>query len=396
MSFLAKKIQLKGFRSYRNVSVDLDPFLTIFYGPNAVGKTNLIEALQLTTEGISFRNPNWEDVVNWDRAQKIGVSKIASGPDCEFLTSVKLFAEGDDRKREVEMIISNNRRSFFVNGKKVRSFRDIAGVLPCVVFTPNDLTLVKSSSERRRAEVDDLGSQLSKKYNQLKNGYKKVLQQRNKLLKEDVSIGEVFDVISDQLVDYGVSLSIQRLKLVQRITPHIIDIYKNIDPTSELTIGYRINFQSHENMMSEEVSIFLDTPRKDLAKVLKNSLKNESGNERARKTTTVGPHRDDIVFFINGRDARTFGSQGQQRSITLAWKIAEAKIIEDITQQKPILLLDDVMSELDEDRRDALTGFVGEVAQTVITTANIDYFKKSLLDKARIINVAELEGEHRG
>ena len=378
------------------MSVDLDPFLTIFYGPNAVGKTNLIEALQLTTEGVSFRNPNWEDVVNWNSARKREADSLGTESDCKSITSVKLFAEGDDRKREVEMVVSNNRRSFSVNGKKVRSFRDVAGVFTCVVFTPNDLTLIQSTSERRRTEVDDLGSQLSKKYHQLKNGYKKVLQQRNKLLKEDISSGGVFDVISDQLVDYGVSLSIQRLKLVQRITPYIVDIYKNIDPVNKLTVGYKINFQSHKIMSAEDVSLFLSEPHKNHESNFNHSLKAQIDSERTRKTTTVGPHRDDIVFFIDGKDARTFGSQGQQRSITLAWKIAEAKVIDDITGQKPLLLLDDVMSELDEARRDALTGFVGNVAQTVITTANIDYFKKELLNKACIIDVTELEGEQHG
>lgn len=368
MSLIVTKISLKSFRNYCESEVFLDPQLTILYGPNAVGKTNIIEALQLLTQAISFRSPNWADVVLWN----------------ESGAHISLTAEADRRLRIVDMDIEQGRRIYTVNGKKVRSKSDVAGVIPCVVFTPNDLRIIKDTSEKRRDAIDSLGTQISKQYNQLRVEYQKVLIQRNKLIKEGWINDPVFEAWTERLVSLGTALYEQRYKLLQRLLPHILSNHLAIDPQHSLVVRYKSSWIGNEEELLAPIS------KKKIEELFYLELESKKSEEAGRRSTVCGPHRDDIVFYIDGKDARIFGSQGQQRSIALAWKLAEVITIRDISGDNPLLLLDDVMSELDEPRRNALTSVVGSLAQTVITTANIEYFDKNLLDRATVVDVGSL------
>lgn len=361
---LVHGVSLRGFRSYGSFDLELDPSLTIIHGPNAAGKTNIIEALQLTTEGVSFRSPQWKDVVSWGAAS----------------ASVLMTATGDGRHREVELAISEGRRTFSVNGKKVRSSADVAGEIPCVIFTPNDMRLVKDSSDKRRDEIDSLGAQLSKSYGRLRSEYNRVVIQRNRLLKDEVVDRPTLDAWTDRLVVVGSSLTQHRVRLLDRMRPHIVAAASAIDPSTTLEISYQCT-SAHYGAEGVELT------KSERERSYQDALELRNADEMARRLTLVGPHRDDIVFSIDGRDARTFGSQGQQRTVALAWKLAEVKTVREITGKSPLLLLDDVMSELDESRRRALTDEVGHTAQTVITTANIDYFNSELLGRARVISI---------
>lgn len=373
MTFRIEKIKLNNFRSYKQFSLQFDPYLTILYGPNAIGKTNLIEAIQLVTEGISFRNPSWEDIVF--HFQKDIAAEI-------FMT-----ASGDGRKREVSFESKNGKKTLKANEKTVRNFADFSGVIPNILFTPQDLLLISSSSDKRRTEIDNFGSQLSKKYTQLKSEYRRVLFQRNKLLKEEIIDQLLLEVLNQQLVEYGSALMYQRVKLLCLLDPNIIKTYQQIDVNAPLSLVYKSKvFPQRAIYLNNEK----DLPSLDeIKESFKKEIVNRKKDEMIRRHTLVGPHRDDIEFLLSEKEAKTFGSQGQIRSITLAWKIAEVKVCEQILGVKPILLLDDVMSELDENRRDSLTHLVGEVAQTIITTANIGYFTPELLKKAKVINIEE-------
>ena len=365
---LVREITLKGFRSYPSLSLELDPLLTIVHGPNAAGKTNIIEALQLTTEGVSFRSPQWRDIVAWG-------SETAA---------VSLTAEGDGRLRVVELSVADGRRSYVVNGKKVRSALDVAGEIPCVIFTPNDMRLVKDSADKRRDEIDSLGAQLSKSYGRLRTEYGRIVTQRNRLLKEEYVDRDTLAAWTDRLVVVGASLTEHRLRLLDRMRPHLVAAASVIDPSTTLGIGYMNSIPSVGGSGNG------GQPRAEVEAAYRCALEERGADELVRRMTLVGPHRDDIVFEIDGRDARTFGSQGQQRTIALAWKLAEVKTVREVSGKSPLLLLDDVMSELDESRRRALTNEVGHVAQTVITTANIDYFDSELLGRARVIAIQEI------
>ncbi len=376
MTFRIEKIKLHNFRSYKDVLIELDSHLTILYGPNAIGKTNFIEALQLVTEGTSFRNPSWADVVNKE--------------DDSTSARIVMSASDEQRVRDVIFEVKSNTRTLVVNDKRVRSLSVFMGVIPSVLFTPDDLLIVSGSSEARRVELDSLGSKLSKKYFQLKQEYKKIVAQRNKLFKDEEINFLLLEVLNEQLIEYGSALIFQRIKLLKRINLEIQEAYSQINNRESLNILYFSNIfsQSQEGLNIDD-EIF-QTSLIEIKELFKKKLEQRKNDEFIRRISLVGPHRDDIIFNLDNSNARTFASQGQKRSITLAWKMAEVKVIEKISGSKPLLLLDDVMSELDGERRNSLTHLVSEVAQTVITTANIGYFTQDLLDQAKVINVEEL------
>jgi DNA replication and repair protein RecF len=356
-----ERIEVLNFRNYSKYVLDLDPLLTIVEGPNATGKTSLIEAAQLLTETDSFRKPSWGELV------KEGTPSA----------HLELVAAGDGRSLTISLeVTSGGRRSYRVNGKQRRSLSQVAGIIPCVVFTPDDLRLVKDSAERRRAALDSLGAQLSPSYAQLKLEYDRVVRQRNAVLRDGGS-PEQLDPWTEQLVQLGSSLVTHRIRLFERIAIALGDIYPRLSAGGTLEAQYIPSWGrdgiegtgGHAHMMRQHLS------QKVMA-------------EAARKSTVSGPHRDEIVFIVEGREARSFASQGQQRTIALAWKLAEVSVITAIAAQRPVLLLDDVMSELDEQRRHALAEFAGSVAQTVVTTTNLGYFEPSLLDRAKVVSLS--------
>jgi len=363
MGLSVTHLQLRDFRSYEDFDLELDPNLTVVVGPNAVGKTNIVEALQLTTAAESFRRPQWADVVRW-------------GTDEAF---IGLTAIGDERLLETTLNIGvSGKREYRVNGKVRRKIADVTGVLPSVLFTPDDLRLIKDSADKRRSALDSLGVQLSPSYRALKAEYERLVKQRNAQLRESSMNEDVFETITDKTVAVGASFMASRMRLFNRINQKMSDLYGNLSSGETLVSRYIPSWEvaEDETLVEEE-----------LASRLKDSSELRRAEEFSRGTTLFGPHRDDIHFEIDGRGARSFASQGQQRSIALAWKLAEVSVVKEVSGQEPLLLLDDVMSELDEGRRHSLALFVGEAAQTVITTTNLGYFDASLIDRAKVVTL---------
>jgi DNA replication and repair protein RecF len=354
-------VSLDNFRSYKKAIVELDPRLTILHGPNGCGKTNIIEALQLLTSGSSFRNASSKELINWECSHARISLDVVSGGDTNLL-------------RNVEIDYSEESRKIVVNEKKISNKAEFKLALPCVLFTPDNLSLVKMGSSVRRAEIDNLGSALSANYSKLLTEYKKILTQRNKLLKEAWIDNDLLDAWTESLSLIGFALSEKRKSLIEKTKPHITRYYRDLraDNSEELSMEYVINWE-------ETFSV----------EGYKESLKNNRDGELLRRQSILGPHRDELFFNLDGRDARAFASQGQQRSIALAWKLAQLEIIREISGKNVLLLMDDVMSELDKDRRRELTKLIDRAAQTVITTANIDYFERSLLLGARVVKVPD-------
>jgi len=339
-----------------------DPHLTVLVGPNAVGKTNIIEALQLLTAGESFRKPQWGEITQWGTEE----------------SSVSLRAEGDGRVLEIDLSVgSSGRREYQVNGKKRRRVSEIAGILPCVLFTPDDLRIVKDSAERRRSTLDALGVQLSPSYRSLKAEYEKTLKQRNSLLRESAIDRDVFHALTERLVSLGAGFMASRIRLFNRVDLKMSDLYETLSGGEKLSTRYVPSWGEQRDSFSED----------EISSLLQTAASQREQEEIARGKTLFGPHRDDLVFSIEERDARTFSSQGQQRTVALAWKLAEVGVITEISGQPPLLLLDDVMSELDEVRRHSLASFVGGATQTVITTTNIGYFDTDLVERAKVVRL---------
>ncbi|MHB1340671.1 MAG: DNA replication/repair protein RecF [Coriobacteriia bacterium] len=359
-------LHLRGFRSYSDWRLEPPAGLTVLVGPNAAGKTNALEAIALVASGKSFRNPHWDEVVGWGR-EGAGVS---------------IEVEGDRTAARIDLKIDKTgTREYRVNGVKKRRVADVAGIVPIVSFTPDDLNLVKGPAERRRNAADDLGEQLSKTYSAVLRDYTKVIKHRNALLREWRASDTDLAPWTAQAVSLGAKLVVHRRRLLRRIIDHATPAYAHLSEGESLSLEYRDRCGLGLTEVHTEVSTT------EAEEALRATFALRATDERARQATLVGPHRDDIAFLVNAREARTYASQGQQRTIALAWKLAEVGVVEDVSGTEPVLLLDDVMSELDEDRRRALTGLVQKKVQTFITTTNTGYFDPELLLSALIVEV---------
>ena len=378
MSLKIKKIALDNFRGYSHFEIEDIPNLTIIVGENAVGKTNIVEAIELLTSGVSFRKPSWKETVSWN---------------CDS-AHAEIFMEDGKRQVKHEMDIEGNERKYAVNSKPKR-VSSVRGTLPCVLFTPDDLQLVKASSSRRRDAIDALGTQLSKNYSSLKSNYQLALRQRNLLIKEEIHDGALFESWDESLAVHGSRLCLNRWRLFNRLCVHMKRIYHEISQNESFELVYIPSWMRFDSEMRQigdipEICEGIQGEEMNLASIQQKISEYSSmlaSSEIRRKTSLIGPHKDEMTFFINGKNARMFASQGQQRTIVLALKLAAVELVNEMMQEEPVLLLDDVMSELDEKHRMALTGFLERGAQAFITTTNLGYFSEELLKRAKVVNV---------
>ncbi len=362
MGICARTLDVRDYRSYERYELELADDVTVLVGPNAAGKTNLVEALQLLTAGQSFRRPSPADLVR-------------DGAAC---ASLSLRLEGDGRVVDMGLRAERGRRSFMRNGKRVTA-SGVRGVLPSVLFCPDHLDMVKRSASVRRAALDDFGVQLNESYAQLVGSYERTLEQRNNLLKDRYVSRDLLAAWDEALITSGAAVLVHRLALLDRVRARMIEVYRSIAPRETIDVRYRA---SVGDIPADEAH-----DRDSVACYLAAALTETRDEEARRGLTLVGPHRDEIVFMVDGREARGFASQGQQRSLVLAWKIAEVEVTRDILGRYPILLLDDVMSELDETRRESIVRFIAGEIQTVITTTNLGYFSPEVLDRAKVVHI---------
>ena len=321
-----KSLSGHDFRNLLPFNISFSDSMNIFYGDNAQGKTNLIEALWLFTGAKSFRGAKDAEMVTFGQKNaELDLSFISGGVE-----------------REAKISISA-RRSAELDGKKLKSPILLAGTFCSTVFSPSDLAVVKEGPALRRRFIDLAIGQLYPSYVPIIKQYVRALTQRNALLKEmnrRLQNTEMLDVFEAEIADLGSKIVNYRIKYCQHITENASDIYKELSSfREELEVEYQ------PSCLSE-----------DLAEELYKSRRSDifSG------ITSVGPHRDDLDFKINGISARTFGSQGQQRSVALALKLAESRTLKDITGEQPVAILDDVMSELDPARQAFILNHIKE------------------------------------
>lgn len=354
MGLRIERLHCRDFRSYQDFKLADIGALTVIVGPNAVGKTNLLEGLQLLTALSSFRNPSTEHLVR--EGAKAGLFAIDV---C-----------GDGRQLSLEFHVKHDAREYRLNGKKKRP-GDLRGLLPSVMFSPDDLQLVKGSQSVRRAQADHLGSQLSTNYQAVRKDYEKVLRQKNRCLKEDGSAPYLWS-INDVLATVGSQLYRLRYSMLSSLEPYLRDSYARISGGSEeVSLAY-VPSWLRDGVDFSRVPEIPAFSRSEARNSLLAALERDSLKERERRACTQGPQLDGIEFYLDGRCARSFASQGQQRSLVLALKIAEVELIRERLGQAPVLLLDDVMSELDGSRREALLSLMSGETQTFITATNAE------------------------
>ncbi len=348
---IIEKISFSGFRNLEDAAICPAPDINVIFGNNAQGKTNLLEAVWLFTGGHSFRgNKDFELL-------KIGAREKKARLDASF------FSEG--RSQTASLILSSPKsgvvtRSSVINGIEKKNGSFLVGKICAVIFSPEHLLLVKEGPGKRRAFIDGAICQTKPSYTKILSQYNRSLSQRNSLLKSLYGKPELLDTLDvwdERAVYFGARVIAERLSYIERLIPKTEEIYRGISRDREkigikyLVSGFDLNEKSDIDSISEK---------------LREALLSARQSDLRFGHTSVGPHRDDIDFTLDGLSARTFGSQGQQRSVVLALKLAEAEILEKAVGESPIVLLDDVMSELDSSRQDYLLNHL-ENRQVFIT-----------------------------
>lgn len=337
-----QRVRLHQFRSYQEHEFALSPHVTIISGPNGSGKTNLLEALYVLSKGTSFR---------------------AADADLTQFTQPWWRIAGvlqDETKRTVQFDTakSTSRKQFVLDGAK-RQRLSYQQKLPVVLFEPNDLRLLQGSPARRRLFIDTLIAQSEPLYGPLLGKYDRALRQRNNLLKSSTTTSDDLFVWNVSLSEYGARIVAFRQKYVALLRQHISKQYQAIARTQdEVTVSYPY----YEEDSSVQQSLLAH-------------LHNNEMRDKALGYTTVGPHRHDVLFFMNGTDVSVVASRGEARSMVLALKLIEVEMLRERRDTPPLLLLDDVFSELDKERRAALIE-LGATTQTVITTTDADVIRR--------------------
>jgi len=354
-----RRLQLKNHRNYAQLELVPGPSLNVFIGANGQGKTNLLEAVAMLALSASPRARRESELVG-----PIGPgSRIEAAVETGALRreiAITLAVEGERTRRVIE-----------VDGARRRAV-DLPGHFRVALFWPDDLGLIKAGPELRRRFLNQMLVQVEPGYARALAGLRRVLEQRNSLLKQ-IAAGQagnggqgVLDAWNKELVQVGSEIAAARARAVLELAPEAARCHAEIASGEGLEIRY-------------------EGPPENLAEAVNNSL----AEDLRRGSTSVGPHRDDLVVLLEGREARSYGSQGQQRTAVVSLKLAEAAVIQARTGERPVLLLDDVLSELDGERRAALLAEVAAGGQVIITAVEAGPFPPDLIAKAMVWTVAE-------
>lgn len=334
-------LNIKNFRNYENLKVDFDDKVNVFIGKNAQGKTNLLESIFYCCIGKSFKSCKDKELIKWN----------------EESSHIKLNCQKKYRDIDIEINLNKTqKKSIKINSLPIKKIADLIGEINIVFFSPQELKLVRESPDERRKFMDIDISQNNKRYFYQLSRYEKILANRNKLLKFSQTIEtvkETIDIWDRALIVAAKFIAFERQKFIEQISPYSQKAHSYISGGKEnLSLLYKCgcNVALDENF------------EKNMDKLLKKNLE----KDYKLGYTSIGIHRDDIDIFLNDTEVKNFGSQGQQRTVALALKLAELENMYNINGEYPILLLDDVFSELDIDRQNRLLKFVGRT-QTFIT-----------------------------
>ncbi len=313
-----KKIKIKNFRNYESEEINLEKNINIFYGQNAQGKTNIIESIFLCSLGKSFRTKKDKEMIKLNEQNAV----------------VEVEYEKSDRDGKIKIEIGN-KKNIYLNGIKIKKLSELLGNLNIVIFTPDDINILKGGPQNRRRFLDIMISQLRPNYMHILNLYIKTMEQRNNYLrqiKEEHKDENLLEIWDEKLAEYAIKIYEYRKEFIEKIIKKIDIIHKNITNGEEqIELEYITECDSKEKYL----------------KLLKERRKLDI----IKGFTTKGVHRDDFMIYINKKDIKIFGSQGQNRTAMLSLKLAELQVIYDEIGEYPILLLDDFMSELDKTRR---------------------------------------------
>lgn len=360
-----ESIKLKNFRNYSDLNIRFSPNINIIYGKNAQGKTNLLESiyfLAVTKSHHSFLD-----------------SKLIKNGQNYLITEGKIINQDTDTKYQI--FIQEGKKTLKINDDIIKKVGDYISNINIIIFYPDDLELIKGNPQNRRRYLNVQLSQLSSKYFKVLNDYNKLLKIRNDYLKKYVDRidfdEKYFDIITDHLIDKSVYIYKMRKKYIEKINEYC----KNISKKIFNTINFKINYiYSFEKILNDDQNV----KEKIIEEYKKSFLK-----EKKYRSTVLGPHKDELEFILDDNNIKFYGSQGQQRLAVLVFKLAEIEIFNDYKNTYPILLLDDVFSELDTVKKNNLLGYINNNMQTIITTTDLNNLDKNLINMSKLIKIVD-------
>ena len=360
-----KSLELTNFRNYEELKLELSKNINLIYGENAQGKTNLLESiyfLAITKSHRSFIDDN-----------------LIKNNAKNFIIKGDIVTKTINKK--IKISFTDKSKKLFIDNNEIKKTSDYLSNLNVIIFYPEDLELIKYSPSIRRKYLDIEIGQLDKNYLKILSEYNKLLKIRNDLLKNNLK-GNKFDEnymssLEEHLIKRATSIYYMRNRFIKKINKYLPEIYQNITSFNDLYLDYQAN--SIKNIDSKE----------EISKELINLFQSQKELDLKNGRTNIGPHLDDFIFNLKNENLKNYGSQGQQRSAVLSLKLAEIKIFEKYTNEKPILLLDDVFSELDENKRNNLLKYLLDDIQTIITTTDVDLVNPKLLNGANILEIKE-------
>ena len=356
-------LKLKNFRNYDLLNLEFDDATNIFYGDNAQGKTNILEAVYLSGTTKSHRGTKDRDMIEFGKDE----------------SHIEAIVEKRGINYQIDMHLKKNSpKGIAINKMPIRKASELFGIVNIVFFSPEDLNIIKNGPAERRRFIDLELSQLDKVYLNNLSNYNRIVNQRNHLLKEigfQSGVMETLEIWEMQLIDYGNRIIERRKKFIEEINEIVSNIHKKLTGDWEC------------------LQLIYEPSNGEIP--LEKALERNRERDMRIKSTSVGPHRDDICFMVGDLDIRRFGSQGQQRTAALSLKLSEIELVKKSINDKPILLLDDVLSELDKHRQNYLLDSIDDI-QTLITCTGVDEFvnHRFSINKVFLVQNGQVEREN--
>lgn len=351
-----KKIVLKNYRNYDNLELEFNDNLNIIIGDNAQGKTNLLESIYVLAVTKSFLSISDRGLIKFDNRFSI----------------VKGLLESNNSKDNLEILFSDNGKVVRINNKEIKKLSDYISKMNVVIFSADNIRIFKESPSMRRKYFNVQISQINRKYLKTLNDYNIILRQRNEFLKvinmNKKSDTDYLDVLDNKYVDLSISIYNFRNEYIKCINNYLDDMFYSITNLKGLKLGYISNIDGDRS-------------------ILLNKLKKNLNKELQYKMTLIGPNRDDFCFYLDNKNLSLYGSQGQMRSAVLALKMAEVMLFTEKACDSPILLLDDMFSELDINKRNNILRHLSNDVQTIITTTDIENISEDIRKKANVYKI---------
>ena len=355
-----ERLKLINFRNYSNLEIGLNPEINIFIGENGEGKTNILESIYILSLTKSNRQGLEENLIKFN----------------EEIAKVEGLIRSNDLIKKQEVHITKNKKQLFINGKEIRRNREYISNFCVIAFTPNDLEIVKGSPNTRRNMLNIDISQLHNNYISYLNEYNQVIKIRNEYLKKMNLNGNsdirYLDVINEQMIMKSIKIYEYRYSFFEKVNELLPNIFKKITGLDNLKLSY--NSSIHVDVFNES----------EIRKKLETKLKKNLNIEMMQGMTLTGPHRDDFSFDLNGIDMKNFSSQGQQRMAVISLKIALIYLFKKELGEYPVLLLDDIFSEIDTKKRNKIIKYLKGDIQSIITTTDINDINEELISNAQV------------